>query len=129
MEFIAQFTSSIAGTQASLITDVFLDEGKLIVFRKSSSGAFELSIVENNSYLQHTKEFENFLELGRLKSSECNLLNIWRASKVLHPTLMPMRYYEDILSLYKHERLVRKNNLKNIKKILNKANDEIDFYL
>jgi len=129
MEFIAQFRSSVSGTIDTLFTDVFLIDGVLVLFKRSGRGNFELQFVENNSYLMHTKEFDDFLNTRELRSNDCNLLNIWRATKVNNPTLMPDRYYKDILAVYNRQRLIAKNNMKEMHKLLKKATDEINSYL
>ena len=126
MKFIAQFNSSISGTSSTLLSDVFLYDEKIIVFDKSSNGNFELRIIENNAYLMHTKEFDNFIINKDVHSNDCNLLHLWRAKKVSSPELMPMRYYEDIMHTHNLQELIAKNNLREIKEEFNKLNKYLD---
>ena len=125
MKFIAQFKSSVSGSQNTLLSDVFLCNGELIVFNKSSYGTFELRIIENNAYLMCTKEFDRFIEDKDVHDSDCNLLYLWRAKKVINPELMPMRYYEDVLETYNLQKLIAKNKLKEIQGMINNLNKEL----
>lgn len=111
MEFIAQFKSSICGTQNSMLTDVFFFDRKIYSFKKHSNGNFSLEIISENEYTKLTGEFQDFINTRELRDKDCNLLNIWRANKVSNPNILPMRYYEDILQVYLSE------NIKSLKKI------------
>ena len=125
MQFIAQFKSSTCGTSNNVVTDVFLHDKKLISFNRAENGNFELKIIENNSYYELTKEFEDFIQSKELKSNDCNLFHLWRANKVCSPDLMPFRYYQDILNVYQWQQNIARNNRKEIQELINKLNQEL----
>lgn len=125
MEFIAQFKSSIIGSNNTLVNDVFLYNNNIVMFSKKSNGDFDLTIIEKNSYTTLTGEFEEFIKNKDVRSRDCNILNLDRASKVLNPVLMPDRYYKDILSVYELQRTIRKNQLRRLSDSANKIYSEI----
>jgi hypothetical protein len=126
MKFIAQFRSSICGSNSHLLSDVFLLDDRVFVFDKHSSGDFELRIIESNSYFEVTKEFEDFIANKDVSSADCNLLHLWRAKKVSTPELMPMRYYQDVMQTYNFQNLRFENRIGEIQKMFNKLNQELN---
>ena len=108
MKFINQFKSTVYGTVGeSIVSDAFFSEGKIYVFDKYSYGTFELRVIENNSYYERTNDFYNFID-----GVNDNILCLWRAEEVPNPELMPIRYYEDIISIFNNS----KNDLMYLKK-------------
>jgi len=125
MEFIAQFNSSICGSNNTLISDVFLYKNNIVIFSKKSNGDFDLKTIDKNSYAAITGEFDNFIKNKNVHSKECNLLNLWRANKISNPILMPERYYEDVLKTHERQETIRKNQLKSLSDSINKLHSEL----
>ena len=128
IKFIGQYSASICGTHTTETIDVFCNESKdkIYLYRSYSNGGFDFEVISRNSYNSHPNynKFDSLLEDPNSYIG-IELFVAWRTKYIPNPSLMPERYYYDILNLHLQKEAILFNKTNEVKKELSKSLDKI----
>ena len=117
LKFIGQYNASICGTHTTEIIDIFCNDigNKMYLYRRYSNGRFDFEVIDRNSY-NSQPNYNKFDSLLQDPTSHIGiqLFVAWRTEYVENPTLMPMEYYSNILSMHTLYERRRENMLNEI---------------
>ena len=117
LKFIGQYNASICGTHTTEIIDIFCNDigNKMYLYRRYSNGRFDFEVIDRNSY-NSQPNYNKFDSLLQDPTSHIGiqLFVAWRTEYVENPTLMPMEYYSNILSMHTLYERRRENMLNEV---------------